>query len=546
MWDDDLEITENLALRDGAGIGRIWFSPTTADYLPLKSTLQWIEWHLWEDRPLGYHVLNLALHIASAFLLWRLLRLLRAAWAKDKPSSGSREDAGFEWLAGLLFVAHPVAVESVAWISELKNTLSLPCLLLSLCAYIRFDLRGRRADYIVALVWFVAGLLCKSSVVILPVMVMLYSWWRHARITVKDVRAGAPFFGAAIIFGFVAVWFQYHRALAGESFDESGWARVAVAGRALGFYLCKCVFPVGLTPVYPRWHFPSPLVWQSWPWLLIVLAGCWLWTKRRGWGRHALFGLACFGVSLAPVLGLVPMSYLKISWVADHFAYIALATIAVLAAASLCAWHRCITGGSNHRPRSRIVGFRLCIAAIVAALALSTRVYSRVFIDQESLWSFTVQRNPASHVAHGNLANALVAAGRIDEAIVHYRTAVQNKSDYFDGHYNLAGVLLKAGRPAEAAVPAAAAAKLRPDDPAARFNLGLTLLFLDRLDEATAEFRAVAALKPDSPEAHYFVGHALLRQGRPHEAAPYYQTALRLRPDYAAAEAEFATIDSAP
>ncbi|HEX3728578.1 MAG TPA: hypothetical protein VHV47_02150, partial [Opitutaceae bacterium] len=126
IWDDPQEVADNYVLRDPGGLAKIWLAPSGVDYFPLKTTVQWLAWRLWGADPFGYHLLNVALHLAAALLFWRLLRRLNV------PSFGA-------WAGALLLVVHPLAVESVAWISELKNTLSLVLLLLALLAYVRFD-----------------------------------------------------------------------------------------------------------------------------------------------------------------------------------------------------------------------------------------------------------------------------------------------------------------------------------------------------------------------------------------------------------------------
>ena len=165
IWDDIEEVAANPVIRERGGLATVWLAKTGPDYFPLKSTFQWVEWHLWGDAPLGYHLANVGLHVLSALLLWRVLSKLGVRSA---------------WLGGLVFAVHPVAVESVAWIAELKNALSLPPLLLAVDAYIDFD-RGRgRRDLFMAGFWFAAAMLCKSSVVMLPLVILVFAWWRWA------------------------------------------------------------------------------------------------------------------------------------------------------------------------------------------------------------------------------------------------------------------------------------------------------------------------------------------------------------------------------
>src|SRR5271170_4808966 len=136
LMDDDLYVTQNVLLNDPARLWKIWFAPgSLIEYYPIEASAQAIQWRLWHMDTLGYHATNLLLHLASALLVWRLLGKFGLRLA---------------WLGGLIFAVHPVQVESVAWIAELKNTLSLPPLLLAMCAYIDYEERGKKRDYFLA------------------------------------------------------------------------------------------------------------------------------------------------------------------------------------------------------------------------------------------------------------------------------------------------------------------------------------------------------------------------------------------------------------
>src|SRR5665213_1678184 len=307
VWDDTEEVTQNTVLRDPAGLQKIWLAPAGTDYFPLKTTVEWLQWRAWGGDPAGYHAVNIALHLLSAFLFWRLLAKL-----------GLRQ----AWIGGLLFAVHPLAVESVAWVAELKNTLSLPFLLLAMLAYLDYDdfseakipveriapnalaagrnqasaLGAMRSTYLLSLLFFLLAMLSKSSVVMLPAVILLYCWWKRGRIR---------------------------------------WKRLTAAGLALAFYLGKCLWPFGLLPIYPRWGIDPTAILPYVPWLALALMAGWCWRRRAAWGRHVLFGLGFFALNLAPVLGLVAMSYLRISRVADHFAYLPLLGVIALVTAGV-------------------------------------------------------------------------------------------------------------------------------------------------------------------------------------------------------------------
>ena len=128
IWDDDTHLLNNPVLRPG-GVFRTWVPGTYVNYWPLTFTVYWVEYQLWGLDPVGFHLVNIALHALSAILIWRVLALLRVPGAL---------------LAAALFALHPVNVESVAWITQLKNTLSLALTLLSVLLYLLSERRGGR------------------------------------------------------------------------------------------------------------------------------------------------------------------------------------------------------------------------------------------------------------------------------------------------------------------------------------------------------------------------------------------------------------------
>ena len=521
IWDDLQEVASNPVIKEPGGLADAWLGRAGPDYFPLKTTFQWFEWHLWGDSTLGYHLASLALHILSALLLWRILARLGVKTA---------------WLGGLVFTVHPVAVESVAWIAELKNTLSLPPLLLAIGAYLAFDRDQRRRDLIIASAWFTAAMLCKSSVVMLPFVILLLAWWRRGRLGLSDFKASAPFFGISLVLGLVTVWFQEHRAVVDQDLGIGGiWTRCALAARAMVFYAGNSVMPVGLMPAYPRWE-PVAGDWRLWlAWIVLGVLAAWAWRRRGDWGRHALLGAGFFALNLIPVLGLVPMAYLRISWVADHFAYISLAAVAGLAAAG--------TDRLFGRARWPVAVGSAAVAAL-AALAFESHSYAAAYTSDESFWAFAAARNPGTWIARDNLGLALYGRGDVEGAIAQYRRALQINPGDDAAHVNLGNALARTGRPQEAAAEFCEAIRIRPDDTDARTDLGNLALAAGRFADAVREYEGVLRMRPTDrevlrscAEAHYRSANQLGNAGRTAEAAAEYSEALRLWPDFIQARA---------
>lgn len=519
MWDDTLDVVQNPLLRHRAGLWQIWFHPAGLyDYYPLKYSLQWLQWHRWQANPAGYHATNVALHLTSALLVWRILARLGV-----RPA----------WLGGLLFLIHPLVVESVAWISEVKNTLSLPLFLLSFDRFIRYDEARRPRDYGLSLALFLAAMLGKTSVVMLPLALLLYVWWKRDRIVPRDVLAVLPFAVVSCALGFVTWWFQQNVAIgaAEAGFNPVGGplARAACAGTTAAFYLSKAVFPINLMPIYPQWVVDPPSVWEFLPWVAFAALGWWCWQRRDRWGRHALFGLGWFGIFAAPILGFVTISSQRFTWAMDHLIYVPLLGLIGLATAGV--------GYTLDRvePATRRWGW-VGVLAVCTTLTVASRNHAAVFRSEESLWADNARRNPAAWMAWFNLGKIHQESNRHGEALDDYRRALALHPNYADVYYNLGNLLRDTGKPQEAIEAYRTALRLRPNLVLARGNLAVALAQSGRLDEAITECQLAVAQNPAYADGQYNLGSLLVSTGRANEAIPHFLAVLRLDPTHPGAE----------
>jgi protein O-mannosyl-transferase len=529
LWDDDRLIINNLQLRSPGGLWKIWFEPgRQADYYPVEQTALWMEWQLWHYNTLGYHLVNVLLHVLSALLVWRLLDKLGLRLA---------------WLGGLFFALHPVQVESVAWIAELKNTLSMPPFLLAMCAWIDYDRLGKRKDYFLALGLFLVAMLCKITVVMFPVVILLFAWWRHNRIGWFDLKLSAPFFLVSLAVGLVTIlcglWDRHFNHLGPEYAPPGGVvARLILAGSEIAFYFSKSVLPVGLLPIYPKWAVDPSSPMQYLPWVILTGVIGWFWVKRLSWGRHVLFGLGFFLVNLTPCPGFIPAPDMGYAWVMDHFLYLPIiGLIGILVAA-------CGQMDEGLSPSFRPLGIG-AMGIVLALLAAESHGYAGIFINQEKLWTYTLQGNPDSDVAHNNLGLVYLNSGRIPQAIDQFETALRIKPDYAFAHNGLGNALFLSGRAAEAINHYHEALKIDPGYPEAHNGLANALLQSGHLPEARAESEQSLKFNPNYADAHCTLGLVMDQQGEIPEAIEQFETALRLNPTDARIEQVLEALRSA-
>ena len=514
IWDDQPGHVTRPELRTVDGLVRIWTEPgATQQYYPLLHSTFWLEHRLWGDAPFGYHLVNVLLHATAACLFAALLLRLAVPGA---------------WLAALLFALHPVGVESVAWISEQKNTLSLVLYLCAALAYWRFDTDRRPARYALATALFGAALLTKTVTATLPAALLVVCWWHRGRLAWRrDVLPLLPWFAGSLAAAYVTASFE--RTLIGAQgadFTLSVLERVLLAGRVVWFYFGKLLWPADLVFIYPRWTVSAAAGWQwFFPLAALALLGALAWHARRG--RAPLAGALLFIGSLFPALGFINVYPFLVSVDADHFQYLPTLAVFALAAAALT--------------RLPSPGLRFTVPVLALVLGALTFQQSRSYRDLFALYETTIDRNPAAWMAHNNLGSALVESGRADEAIAHFEHAIALHPNYPEGLNNLGDALNQLGRFTEALPHFEAALRLNPRYAEAQNNLGVALMATNRPDEGMARFAEAIRLKPAYAVAHRNLGLATARGGRTVEAIPHFVRAVELNPAYVEAHLEWAT-----
>lgn len=510
LWDDDRHIP-GLPFQSAHGLYLIWSEPgATQQYFPLLHSAFWLEYKLWGDSVFGYHLVTLLWHMLAVVLVYLILTKLKIPGAL---------------LASAIFAVHPVMVESVAWIAEQKNTLSLVFYLAALLAYLDFDKSRRQIHYLLSLGMFVCALLSKTTAVTLVPAILIIIWWQRGTISLnRDFVPLLPFLALGIPLGLVASWIERtFLGTVGPSNALSFTDRFLVAGRAVWFYLGKLVWPSGLIPIYPRWAI-DPSLWWQWAFPLAALALTAALAFATKWSRAPLAAWLFFCATLFPVIGFFNGSYFQLSCVADHFAYVASLGIIALAAAG-------ITLFLDRLPRTpRLITGTLCVL-VIAVLAILTMRQSRVYRDAITFYETTIDRNPNCWIAHYNLGSVLFNSGEHQKAIEHTNEALRLKPDYAPAEYNLATFMANTGRPEDANVHFENALRLHPDYFKAEVDFGTLLLRQRRTDDAIAHFQKALELKPNDPAALNNLAVALLTAGRTSEAIEKFEYALQFDPE---------------
>ena len=510
LWDDDAHVTRP-DLRSVQGLYRIWFDlRATQQYYPLLHSVFWVEHRLWGDWTLPYHLVNILLHATAALMVALVLRRLAIPGA---------------YLAAAIFALHPVQVESVAWITELKNTLSAVFYLGAAIAYLRFDEERSEPMYRWALVLFVLGLLSKTVTATLPAALLVVFWWRRGRLSwQRDVRPLLPFFALGAAAGVFTAWVE--RTLIGAkgaAFDLTLVERGLIAGRAVWFYLGNLFWPANLVFIYPRWNVSQTVWWQYlYPAAALLLAVA-LWRLRGRW-RGPLAGFLFFAGTLFPVLGFCNVFPFIYSFVADHFQYLAsLGIIVPMSAGAALGLERL---GLWRRPG----GYVLCLG-LLAVLAGLTFRQCRMYHDVETLYRTTIERNPACWMAYNNLGNLLAERGETKAAMELFRNALKLRPDYPEGHNDLGIVLVQQGRIGEGIAHFREAIRLNPKYASkGHYNLGRALAMQGCVDEALAEIQESLKQDPNYGDARQWLRNVQAQRDRMLDALAERREALAQAP----------------
>ena len=538
VWNDNTYVHRNALLSDPSlvNLGKIWtiryvsradgaqyLAGYTEQYYPLVFTSFWIEANIWGNQnPTGFHVVNVLLHICNALLVWLILYRLKFPWA---------------WLVAAVFALHPVAVESVAWITERKNVLSGLFYLLAMLSYLRFDRDRRWGFYVISLICFVLALFSKTVVCTLPVVLVLVLWVRHKKFVWAELVRLVPFFIVGAGLGLFTAYLEKNSVgAAGIEWQIAFWRRFVIAGKAVFFYISKLLWPTKLAFIYPRWK-PEEFsaIGLAWP-VAVVGVGAILWWFRQAIGRSACAAWVAFVVTLGPALGFIDVYPFRYSFVADHFGYLA----SIFAIAGVVGLIR----RGYKRVQAEGVNVSVVMSAGVVLFVLGSITYLQAgnYKDIKTLWQETTRKNPQAWMAWNNLGAIHMKEREFPAARDCFEQAVSADPEYAAGHANYGQVLAIQGEFDAAVKQLKTAIKLRSDYVRAHLNLANVYAQLRQYELAIVTYKETIRLAEKSAlaadqrnrriEALSHLGGVYAETGEYSLAVSYAEQALELARKY--------------
>jgi tetratricopeptide (TPR) repeat protein len=484
-YDDRDYVTKNAQVSRGVTLeGIVWaFTRVhSSNWHPLTWISHMLDCQFYGLNPWGHHLTNVLLHAANAILLFLLLRQM----------TGTMWRSAF---VAAVFAIHPLRVESVAWVAERKDVLSGLFFILTLMAYGRYARAGSRARYIMVLVLFALGLMCKPMLVSLPLILLLVDYWplnrlpslsladaENRKILARLLLEKVPMFLLVLASAAMTMIAQRESMLpiANAAFP----ARLANGALAYVDYISEMFWPKELAVLYP-WY-PQRLTPSHVTVAALVLAGISLGVflfRRR---RYLVTGWLWYLIMLVPVIGIVHVGNQSH---ADRYTYLPQIGLYLL-----LAWGAFEMG-------ARFVFYRVLLATVavaaLAALIFQARVQASYWQDGETLWSHALKATTQNIIAEANLGDALYAKGKETEAWMHFEKSL----------------------------------RINRHQPSLLSSVGVFYLEAGRTVEALAHLQEAVEIEPKCEDAHYNLGNLYLKIGNGPEALVHYQRALDLDPD---------------
>lgn len=507
-YDDDRYVTDNAHVHAGLHWQTLVWAFSSfdeANWHPLTWLVHALDYELFGTNPAGHHYVNVLLHALNVMLLfWMLWRATGATW----PS----------WMVAALFAIHPINVESVVWVAELKSVLSMTFLLFALLSYGWYARKPAPGRYLVTLAMFACGLMAKPMVISLPFLLLLWDYWPLRRVDgAQAVSADAahnsrlsgflrlvleklPFFALAAVSAAITIKAQRAGDAIGSVTQYPISARLGNALVSYARYLGKALWPVNLAPMYPfRIDLARPLYVIPAGLLLIAITAL-IFALRRN--RALLVGWLWFLGALVPMIGLVQVGRQAM---ADRYVYLPFIGLFLMLCFGVQDWF----GGKPGRALP-LTGISVVILAALSALAYRQIAF---WSDNVILWSHTIAVTGPNYIAEDNLGGALLERGQMDDAMAHFRAAAAIEPLDLMSRLNLAADEQRQGHYEQAIEQCTQLLHMTSDRrlrASAFSDMGFAYRALGNSDRARQSLQAAVSLRPRAVRA--WLGLGLLAQ----------------------------------
>jgi protein O-mannosyl-transferase len=515
-WDDPAYVSKNAEVSRGLtweGVRWAFTTSQEANWHPLTWLSHMLDVQLFGMAPGPQHLVSVFFHIANTLLLFWILFRMTAAIGQSA------------FVAGL-FAAHPLHVESVAWIAERKDVLSAFFFFLAIWAYIAYVRKPASRRYVLVAALFALALMAKPMAVTLPLVLLLLDIWPLGRLRLEPgqwpvclrlIREKAPLIVLSIASSAVTLWAQVQ---GGAVVKVDAYSLSSRAANALASYLAyigHMFWPSGLSAFYP--YSSIHALWALGCFLALACAT--IVAIRFVKHPYFLVGWLWYLGMLLPVIGLIQVGAQA---GADRYTYLPLIGIFVI-----IAWG--IPKTLNRLQRSEIP-LAIVAGLLVCASAAVARTQVHCWENGVVLWEHALKVFPNSHFVHLNAGFELNERGEVAKAVRHYVEALRINPNFAEAHNALGVALIKQGRNDEAFVHFSQAVRIKPNYAEARNNLGAKMAELGKTDEAIANLTEASVMNPQDAQVQYDIGLALVKQGKSSEAIPYLSKALRLNPNF--------------
>ncbi|RZB35315.1 MAG: hypothetical protein SRB1_01083 [Desulfobacteraceae bacterium Eth-SRB1] len=514
-YDDELYITDNTHVQTGLTFESIKWAFTAfhaGNWHPLTWLSHMLDIELYGLNSMGHHWTNLQIHLTNTLLLFFILQYMTGAIWRSA-------------FVAALFALHPLHVESVAWVAERKDVLSAFFGMLTILAYIRYVKKRNLFRYFLVFILLSLGLMAKPMLVTLPFVLLLLDFWPLERLKYYSpdrssklfslIYEKIPLFIPVAISSVLTVLAQKEVGALYTLEALSVKTRIANAFVSYAGYIIKTIWPQNLAVFYPHPFGELPLWYVFLAVFAIIVVS---FFSIRLLKNHPYLAVGWFWYlgTLIPVIGLIQVGAQSM---ADRYTYIPLTGLFIIAAWGipdlLKKWYH-----------SKII---LIIFSTIIIFAFSTRSYFQIrhWKNSAAVFENAVKVTENNWLAYNNLGLALMREGKLNDAVLNYKKALQIRPDYLTALDNIGLALYRLEKFEEALFYYSKALKIYPKHAGIHNNTANVLTALGKLEEAIKHYKKAILIDPEFAEAYYNIANVLATQEKLDKAIFYYESAIK-------------------